>query len=258
MIDDIELRELSVEMGVPVGTVEKDLALTCALNAVSRRKLRDHLVFKGGTAIKKIYYPGARFSEDLDFTVVKLKEEEVKTQLESLNHAEVNSITFMEVGEEGYTHGGTRFRLPYTGPLNYKNSIRFDLSFRDDLILSHEEKKVLSGFSEDIPSTIKVLDFKELMAEKLRATMTRENPRDYYDIWAYLPKINEKETLRELVERKCTLAEYDYSPSRIFETGVLARVESAWRTQLRHLTPNYVEFAEIIPQLREQTKFLFP
>lgn len=120
MIDDVELRELSVEMGVPVGTVEKDLAMTCALNAISRRKLRDHLVFKGGTAIKKIYYPGARFSEDLDFTVVKLKEEEVKTQLESLNHAEVNSITFMEVSEEGYTHGGTRFRLPYTGPLNYR------------------------------------------------------------------------------------------------------------------------------------------
>jgi hypothetical protein len=30
--------------------------------------LRDRLAFKGGTAIKKIYEPDYRFSEDLDFT----------------------------------------------------------------------------------------------------------------------------------------------------------------------------------------------
>jgi len=97
MIDDIELRELSVETGVPVGTIEKDLAITCALYAISRSELRDHLVFKGGTAIKKVYYPRARFSEDLDFTAVNLLEEEAETRLESLNNVNVNSIKFMEV-----------------------------------------------------------------------------------------------------------------------------------------------------------------
>ncbi len=94
------------------------------------------------------------------------------------------------------------------------------------------------------------------MAEKLRAAMTRENPRDYYDLWAHLPN-TDVESLRELVERKCALAEYDYNPSRIFNEGVLARIKSAWRTQLLHLTLDYVEFAAIVPQLREQTKFLF-
>jgi len=111
-------------------------------------------------------------------------------------------------------------------------------------------------FSEDLSSSIRVLGFKELMAEKLRAAMTRENPRDYYDLWAHLPN-TDVESLRELVERKCALAEYDYNPSRIFNEGVLARIKSAWRTQLLHLTLDYVEFAAIVPQLREQTKFLF-
>ena len=257
MIDDIELRELSVETGVPVGTMEKDLAITCALYAISRSELRDHLVFKGGTAIKKVYYPRARFSEDLDFTGVKLREEEAKNQLESLNNVGVNSIKFTEIYEDGHTRQGKRYRLPYVGPLNHRNSIRLDLSFRDDIIHAPEENPVISGFSEELHSTIKVLDFEEIMAEKLRAAMTRENPRDYYDMWAHLSKIDEKESLRELVERKCTLAEYDYSPSRIFEEGVLARIGSAWKTQLQHLTLDYVEFAAIIPQLKEQTRFLF-
>jgi len=31
--------------------------------------LRDRLFFKGGTALKKCYFPDYRFSEDLDFTL---------------------------------------------------------------------------------------------------------------------------------------------------------------------------------------------
>jgi len=76
VIEDIELREISVDTGVPVGTVEKDLAITCTLLAISKIRLRDHLAFKGGTAIKKVYYPDSRFSEDLDFTVTDLGAEE--------------------------------------------------------------------------------------------------------------------------------------------------------------------------------------
>ena len=68
MIDDVSLRRIATEKRVPLGTVEKDFAISCALLAISKSGLKDHLVFKGGTAIKKIYYPEARFSEDMDFT----------------------------------------------------------------------------------------------------------------------------------------------------------------------------------------------
>ena len=257
MIDERELRGLSVEIGVPVDTVEKDLAITCALYAISRRKLKDHLAFKGGTAIKKVYDPRARFSEDMDFTVINLREDEAQNKMESLNNADVNSLNFGEIYEDGYTRRGRGYRLPYIGPLNYRNSIRIDLSFRDDLIYEPEEKQIISSYSEDLSSSIIVLDFEEVMAEKLRAAMTREDPRDYYDLWAHLSKFDDKETLRELAERKCALAEYDYSPSRIFEKGILTRIESAWKKQLQHLTIDYVEFKAIIPQLEEQTRFLF-
>jgi len=176
VIEDIELRETSVDTGVPVGTVEKDLAITCTLLAITRNRHRDHLAFKGGTAIKKVYYPGARFSEDLDFTVTDLGEEAAQL-LEALSNAEINSITFGEVAEDGYTREGVRYRLPFTGPLDYRNSVRIDLSFRDDVILGREERRAYSSYSEDLSSTVSCLSFLELMAEKIRAAMTRESPR---------------------------------------------------------------------------------
>jgi len=36
--------------------------------------LCENLVFRGGTALKKIYFPEFRFSEDLDFVVDNEKE----------------------------------------------------------------------------------------------------------------------------------------------------------------------------------------
>ena len=257
MIEDIELREISVDTGVPVGTVEKDLAITCTLLAVSETELRDHLAFKGGTAIKKAYYPDSRFSEDLDFTVTDLDEKEAAQLLEALSNAEINSITFGEVVEDGYTREGVRYRLPFTGPLDYRNSVRIDLSFRDDVILGSIDRRVYSSYSEDLSSTISCLRFPELMAEKIRAAMTRENPRDYYDMWAHLNKIDDKDTLRSLAQRKCAATGYPYDPSNIFEAATLRRIDSAWKTQLKHLIPDYVDFATILPQLKEEARFMF-
>ncbi len=38
-----------------------------ALLTISQTEFSDLMVFKGGTAIKKIFYAKTRFSEDLDF-----------------------------------------------------------------------------------------------------------------------------------------------------------------------------------------------
>ena len=57
--------------GVPREVIEKDnaigyvLAGMYGLPALGRR-----LVFKGGTALRKAYFPDYRFSEDLDFTAL--------------------------------------------------------------------------------------------------------------------------------------------------------------------------------------------
>lgn len=58
--------------GPPARTVAKDYVIGHLLAAISTQPdLGSTLVFKGGTALKKLYFGEYRFSEDLDYTAVK-------------------------------------------------------------------------------------------------------------------------------------------------------------------------------------------
>lgn len=70
MIRSAEISKLAHRLGLGDKTIEKDYVLTWVLLAITTSPLNDLLAFKGGTAIKKIYVPDYRFSEDLDFTLL--------------------------------------------------------------------------------------------------------------------------------------------------------------------------------------------
>jgi hypothetical protein len=256
MIDDIRIREIAVKTGIPLGTIEKDLAITCALKTISRTSLKYNLIFKGGTAIKKIYDPHARFSEDMDFTAERLEEKEAYKALITLERNEIDSISFRDISEAGYTRQGKRYRLTYVGPLHYSNSIRIDLSFRNDIIKEIEERATQSEYGTDLEANIKTLSFDEILAEKIRAMMTRESPRDYYDVYSYVDKIEDKNHLKKLTIEKCRLVEYDYEPENIFERDKIQRIEALWEIQLQHLLPKCPEFQNILPRLTKKLSFL--
>jgi uncharacterized protein len=67
-MDGNELRKLSDKHKIYMGTLEKDYAITNLLSIITHFPQLNSLVFKGGTAMKKIYFEQFRFSEDLDFT----------------------------------------------------------------------------------------------------------------------------------------------------------------------------------------------
>jgi predicted nucleotidyltransferase component of viral defense system len=63
------LRTAASNLRVAQPVVEKDYALSYLLATLAGEPaLRETLVFKGGTALKKLYFGEYRFSEDLDFT----------------------------------------------------------------------------------------------------------------------------------------------------------------------------------------------
>lgn len=54
--------------GRPPHLLEKDVWVVCALAALFDSDLGEHLVFKGGTSLSKVYRAIQRFSEDVDLT----------------------------------------------------------------------------------------------------------------------------------------------------------------------------------------------
>ena len=59
------------ENRILLDVIEKDYAQSYVLaGLMSQPALKDTLVFKGGTALKKIFFGSYRFSEDLDFSTI--------------------------------------------------------------------------------------------------------------------------------------------------------------------------------------------
>jgi predicted nucleotidyltransferase component of viral defense system len=66
------LQETRERLGLPWDVLERDYLLSWVLAGVGQvDALRETLVFKGGTALKKCYFGDYRFSEDLDFSALE-------------------------------------------------------------------------------------------------------------------------------------------------------------------------------------------
>lgn len=69
MIRKREVEQKAEAQNVPKSTIDKDWILGHFIDAIfSIPACREKLVFKGGTCLRKCYFPEYRFSEDLDFT----------------------------------------------------------------------------------------------------------------------------------------------------------------------------------------------
>jgi predicted nucleotidyltransferase component of viral defense system len=71
MIKPGEIQQKARTVGVRDQQIEKDYILSWILKGIAQHEqLSKVIVFKGGTVLKKIYFEGYRFSEDLDFTLI--------------------------------------------------------------------------------------------------------------------------------------------------------------------------------------------
>lgn len=65
----IVLTQASNRTGLPVQAIEKDLWVTTMLQIVFSLPIAEHLVFKGGTSLSKVWNVIKRFSEDIDLAI---------------------------------------------------------------------------------------------------------------------------------------------------------------------------------------------
>lgn len=191
MIHSSEISKRAHRLGLADKTIEKDYVLTWVLLAIANSPLRGQLAFKGGTAIKKIYAPDYRFSEDLDFTLIDagLTNETLHKDTEALFpwlKREANlALAIRKV--DVHSSGNPAFYLNYAGPLQGELNSRFlkvDFSRDESLLYPLQNLPVRSTYSDhkNQNAIVQVYSLEEIFAEKLRSLLTRTEPRDLYDV----------------------------------------------------------------------------
>ncbi len=181
---------------IPEAVLERDYCLSWFLVGLSRSPLRDRLLFKGGTALKKCYFADYRFSEDLDFTLARSEEfDPIRRELETAFEAahQASGVVLRYSREDRHPHANSyTFYVGYEGPRPggpAGKEVKVDVTIREEVVFPIEERPVLRGYAEykDLPedARVRVYSLPEIAAEKVVALLdrARNEPRDLYDLW---------------------------------------------------------------------------
>jgi predicted nucleotidyltransferase component of viral defense system len=205
MILQKEIATISEQLGVSKSVIDKDWMLGHFIAAIfNEPELKETLIFKGGTCLKKCWFTEYRFSEDLDFTsksqeleltqqhlkfIAKYVEEntEVKTHIVSLKPLKFKDrLTGYEAIIKFWGADHPRNIMPPT-PDRWQTKIKIEIILYEEMIFDVTQQKVTHPYPDTLKleTTIPCYKIEEVLAEKLRALIQRSYtaPRDYYDIW---------------------------------------------------------------------------
>ncbi len=254
MISKSEINQKAREHGVPVSTIERDYVQNWLLMSLSSLPM----VLKGGTGIRKVYIADYRFSDDLDFTLL---EEIDEVKLENLIKKSVrkakdeSGIKFSEdiriqENVNGF-EGDVYFQISQIG--KSRTRIKLDMTKLDNevICLPLTVRRIIHPYSDKLDAGIEVYSLEEITAEKIRSLFQRTRPRDLYDVWVLLDKVDTKEVFRILpVKFKVKNVEVDID-------GIKQRKEdfkNAWDNSLRHQLRQLPEFDVVFSSVLKGVK----
>ena len=281
------LQEARRDLGLPWEVLERDYLLSWILAGTGQvEALRESLVFKGGTALKKCYFGEYRFSEDLDFSglagcptgeaLVKAIEEACEAATGLLDeYAPVDIICSRYTerdphpgGQEAFT---IRARLPWQRDPTTR--VMIEMTLDEPVLRPVARRRVLHGYGEPIQAEVQVYALEEIVAEKLRAILqhaqklqergwSRSRARDYYDLWRLFGAYEDRMDLADfstLLRDKCAVRAVTFDgPEDFFEARTLAHVESTWEQWLGPLVPTLPSFETVVGELRPRIEALIP
>ena len=261
MITREEMSRLSARFRINETVLEKDYVLTWILLGIEDSDLFNVLAFKGGTALKTIYFPEYRYSEDLDFTL--LKEIDTEKILGSFNTllagiSAGQGIQFSLLPEKMEIRSGSvTIYVAFVGPLQArmgKRSIKVDFTKNEKIIYKIEPRKVNSHYSDAIEKSVMVYSLEEILVEKLCAIIGRTEPRDIYDIWFLFD--------RDLDFASIPFAFKDKAEFKDIDPGSIGRIlknkkntiERMWQTRLSGQVKDLPELEEVIRKVNRNIR----
>lgn len=273
------LQEARKRLGLPWEILERDYVLSWLLAGVSEvEALRDTLVFKGGTALKKCFFGNYRFSEDLDFSGIgdvptgERMEEAMREACDRTvrlldEYAPVEIVCERYTEREPHPGGQEAFTIRVQFPWQHtpQTRVMIETAVDEKILKPVQIRSIIHGYGEPLEAQVQVYALEEIVAEKLRAILqhveelhergwSRSRARDYYDLWRVLSAYQQQLDLSDFssfLRAKCAIRHVSFNgPDDFFEHSMLAYIEKTWEQWPGHLVPDLPDFNTVIGELR--------
>jgi predicted nucleotidyltransferase component of viral defense system len=220
MIEKRLVQWYAADSGVDLDIAEREVVLTYVLRLMLDAGLLQHLAFKGGTAIRKLYLGGqGRFSLDLDFT--------------ALGAMDPEGFILDVVGAlHDHTHYGLTFSIPPSDYYATSDSCGAEVTYRHEwmaagrfgLQISFRSAPMLPVRPQALrperyfewlgiqPPEVPSLVLSEILGEKIRAAAQRSRARDVYDLYQLAHQRYDRELVRRIAVLKCWETRWAFDP----------------------------------------------
>ncbi len=271
------LRNRARELGIRQDILEKDYALSYLLVAILETPgLGEQVVLKGGTALRKLYYPGYRFSEDLDYST--LRTGLLPDAAGSMEHAGqrlTNSL--QERGPFAVQLEPLILPLPHPGEqaafvvrVQFPEQrqplcrLKVEITVDEPVLLPVEHRPLLHDFDESLATNIPVYTLAEIVTEKLRALLQSRQRlvtrgwgasrvcRDYYDLWYILGQEGQFDgQIPALLLLKCAARQVSFdSPGQFISQDLLEVACAGWKQQILPFVPGAPPEEQVIAEVQ--------
>jgi predicted nucleotidyltransferase component of viral defense system len=254
LIDRRELLVKARERYLPLNMIEKDYVLGWVLFGV--RQISG-LVFKGGTALAKVYFPETwRLSEDLDFAAGPEGWGELPEQIAgALKEVSDKSGIGLAVKSQHSNPCYLQLKIQYSGPLG-KNWLKVDVT-QDPPIAKVLSKPLSRSYSDYPDFKVQIESIEEIFAQKLRALVERKKVRDYYDIWRMTQQKVDRDQLARLFAEKLKAKGITWGGLKdVFPSDLEAILSGYWEKELGRLVWPVPNMGEVVKQLKTGLNWL--
>ena len=221
MIEKKLVQWYASDIGVDLDIAEREIVLTYVLRILADKDLLQHIVFKGGTAIRKLYLGNlGRFSLDLDFSATgKVNSDELILDIVGALHNQ--------------THYGLAFNIPAADYYTTQDSCGAEVTYRHEWVMAGRFGIQISLRAQPLlsvkpaalrneryfdwlgmdPPVAPSLDIHEIIGEKIRAAAQRSRVRDLFDLYQLANQPVDHNLIRRIAVIKCWETNFAFDPT---------------------------------------------
>ncbi len=279
------IQAASRRFGISQQVIEKDYILSYILAGISYQPdIKDVLIFKGGTALKKVYFGDYRFSEDLDFSAIKVKRgaQLAKSVQNSVSEAlrlltehgpfDVEVERYLERDPHPFEQEAFVIRTKFPWHPRPLCRIKIEITNDEPVLIKPVKRSIIHDYDEKLHCRIACYQLEEIVVEKLRTLLqthkkliergwNRPRVRDYYDLWQilryYFRKLNANQIFA-ILDRKFNHRNVTYrNINDFFSNELVTEAQKSWNSNLSPFISKLPDCDYVLYELRKSLGYLF-